>query len=222
MVLRFVPSRCRPLMVIALAGASATRQTRHGGPQVRPPSSGPSPSTGSATMRYLTPAPSMTRRWPRTGSACGLAIRFRNADWLRCSDEHLAAGRERESLTHDKGCDPRLAARPGHGLTGGAGGRTRSHDLPAEKWDPAVEEEVYAGPDAEALAWISPSRATAIMASSMLETSSTGLRRCRGTVRGGTGQAFWRVTGERPRCRHRHGRHRRHGVVRDGGPSACP
>jgi hypothetical protein len=48
------------------------------------------------------PAPSMTRRWPLTGSACGPAIRFRNAGWLICSGARPAAGRERESLTHDK------------------------------------------------------------------------------------------------------------------------
>ena len=30
-------------------------------------------------VRYLKPAPSMTRRWPRTGSACRPAIRCRNA-----------------------------------------------------------------------------------------------------------------------------------------------
>jgi hypothetical protein len=43
-----------------------------------------------------------TRRWPRTGSACRPAIRFRSADLLRCSNAHPAAGRERESLRHDK------------------------------------------------------------------------------------------------------------------------
>ena len=53
-------------------------------------------------MRDLTPAPSMTRRWPRTGSACRPEIRFRNAGWLRSSDARPAAGRERESLTHDE------------------------------------------------------------------------------------------------------------------------
>jgi 3-oxoadipate enol-lactonase len=62
-----------------LAGASATRQTRRGGPQARPPGCRLSPPTSSVTMRYLKPAPSMTRRWPRTGSACRPAIRFRNA-----------------------------------------------------------------------------------------------------------------------------------------------
>jgi YVTN family beta-propeller protein len=101
-VLRFVPSRSRPLTAIAPAGASATRQTRRGGPQVRPPGCRPSPPTSSVTMRHLKPAPSMTRRWPRTGSACRPAIRCRNAGWLACSDARPAAGSERESLTHDK------------------------------------------------------------------------------------------------------------------------
>jgi hypothetical protein len=77
-VLRFIPSRFRPLTAIAPAGASATRQTRRAGPQVRPPGCRLSPPTSSVTMSYLKPAPSMTRRWPRTGSACRPAIRFRN------------------------------------------------------------------------------------------------------------------------------------------------
>ena len=34
----------------------------------------------------------------------------------------------RESLTHDKHLDPRTAGHPGHGLTEGVGGRTRSND----------------------------------------------------------------------------------------------
>ena len=80
-------------------------------------------------MKYLKPAPSMTGRWPRTGSARRPAIRCRNAGWLRCSDAHPAAGRERESLTHDKHHRSKNRRVPGHGSTGGAGERTRSHDL---------------------------------------------------------------------------------------------
>ena len=72
------------------------------GPRVRPPGSRPSPQAGSVMMRCLRPAPSMTRRWPPTGSACRPAIRCRNAGSPRCSDAHPAAGRERESPMHDK------------------------------------------------------------------------------------------------------------------------
>jgi hypothetical protein len=50
-------------------GASAARQTWRGGPRVRPPGSRPSPAPDSVTLRRLRPALSMTRRWPRTGSA---------------------------------------------------------------------------------------------------------------------------------------------------------
>ncbi len=48
-------------------------------PQVRPPGCRLSPPASRVTMRGLKPAPSMTRRWPRTGSACRPAIRCRNA-----------------------------------------------------------------------------------------------------------------------------------------------
>ena len=44
----------------------------------------------------------MTRRWPRTGSACRPATRCRNAGSPRCSDAHPAAGREPESPMHDR------------------------------------------------------------------------------------------------------------------------
>ena len=60
------------------------------------------PAVGSVMMRCLRPAPSMTRRWPPTRSACRPAIRFRNVGSPRCSDVHPAAGRERESPMHDK------------------------------------------------------------------------------------------------------------------------
>jgi len=72
-------SNIMSLTGIALAGASATGQARRGGPQVRPPGCRLSPPTSSETMRYLKPSPSMTRRWPRTSSACRPATRFRNA-----------------------------------------------------------------------------------------------------------------------------------------------
>ena len=100
--LRRVLSRPQPLTASAPEGASATRQARRGGPQVRPPGSRPSPPAGSVTMRRLRPALSMTRRWPRTGSACRPATRCRNAGSPRCSDAPPAAGREPESPRHDK------------------------------------------------------------------------------------------------------------------------
>ena len=100
-VLRRVPSRPQPLTATAPQGASATRQTRHGGPRVRAPGSRPSPPAGSVTMRCLGPALAMTRRWPRTGLACRPATRCRNAGSPRCSDAHLAAGRGPESPMHD-------------------------------------------------------------------------------------------------------------------------
>jgi hypothetical protein len=62
-----------------LVGASATRQTRRGGPQVRPPGCRASPPASSVRMRYLKPAPSMTRQWPPMGPACRPATRCRNA-----------------------------------------------------------------------------------------------------------------------------------------------
>ena len=53
-------------------------------------------------MRRLRPALAMTRRWPRTGSACRPATRCRNAGSPRCSDTHPAAGHEPESPMHGK------------------------------------------------------------------------------------------------------------------------
>ena len=84
------------------AYCAAARQTRRGGPQVRPPGSRLAPPAGSVTMRRLRPALAMTRRWPRTGSACRPATRFRNVGSPRCSDAHPAAGREPESPRYDK------------------------------------------------------------------------------------------------------------------------
>ena len=69
---------------------------------VRPPGTRPSPPADSVTMRRLRPAPAMTRRWPRTGSACRPATRCRNAGSPRCSGAHPAAGREPESPMHDR------------------------------------------------------------------------------------------------------------------------
>ena len=62
--------------------------------------------TGSVTMRRLRPGLSMTRRWPRTGSACRPATRCRNAGSPRCSGAHPAAGREPESPRHDRNRRP--------------------------------------------------------------------------------------------------------------------
>ena len=99
---RRVLARPQPLMASASEGASAARQTRRGGPRVRPPGSRPSPPAGSVTVRCLRPALSMTRRWLRTGSACRPATRCRNAGSPRCSDAPPAAGREPESPMHDR------------------------------------------------------------------------------------------------------------------------
>src|SRR5690348_3704808 len=62
----------------------------------------PSPPAGSVTTRRLRPGLSMTRRWPRTGSACRPATRCRNAGSPRCSGVHPAAGRGPESPMHGK------------------------------------------------------------------------------------------------------------------------
>ena len=76
------------------------------GPAWRPAGQGAGPSlsppTGNVTMRHLRPAPAMTRRWPRTGSAYRPATRCRNAGSPRCSGAHPAAGREPESPMHGK------------------------------------------------------------------------------------------------------------------------
>ena len=100
--LRRVPSRPQPLTASAPPGPSAARQDRRGGPRVRPPGTRPSPPAGSVTLGCWRPAPSMTRRWPRTGSASRPATRCRNAGSPRCSDAHPAAGREPESPMHDR------------------------------------------------------------------------------------------------------------------------
>ena len=101
-VLRGVLSRPQPLTTSAPQRTSAARQTRHGAPRVRPPGGCPSPPAGSVTRRRPGPAPAVTRRWPRTGSACRPATRCRNAGSPRCSDAHPAAGPEPESPMHDK------------------------------------------------------------------------------------------------------------------------
>ena len=100
-VLRGVLSRPQPLTASAPEGTSATRQAWRGGPRVSRRAVGV-PAGGSVTMRRLRPALSMTRRWPRTGSASRPATRFRNAGSPRCSDAHPAAGREPESPMHDR------------------------------------------------------------------------------------------------------------------------
>jgi Protein of unknown function (DUF2637) len=101
-VLRPVPSRPQPPTASAPEGASATRQTWRGGPRVRPPGCRLRPPAGGVTMRRLRPALAMTRRCPRTGSACRPATRCRNAGSPRCSGAHPAAGREPESPMHDR------------------------------------------------------------------------------------------------------------------------
>ena len=60
------------------------------------------PASGRRDDEVPKAAPSMTRRWPPTGSACRPAIRFPNADSPKCSDIPPAAGRERESPMRDK------------------------------------------------------------------------------------------------------------------------
>ena len=62
----------------------------------------PIPASGQRDDRFRRIALSMTRRWPRTGSACRPATRCRNAGSHRCSDAHRAAGREPESPMHGK------------------------------------------------------------------------------------------------------------------------
>ena len=101
-VLRGVLSRPQLLTASAPEGASAARQARRGGPRVRAPGTRPSPPADSVTMRRPGPALAMTRRWPRTGSACRPATRCRNVGSPRCSGAHPAAGREPESPMHGK------------------------------------------------------------------------------------------------------------------------
>ena len=101
-VLRRVLSRPQPPAASASEGASVTRQAWRGGPRVRPPGRRLAPPTGSVTMRRVRPALSMTRRWPRTGSACRPATRCRNAGSPRCSGAPPAAGRGPESLMHGR------------------------------------------------------------------------------------------------------------------------
>jgi len=113
-------------------GAGSAPQARRAPQRVRLPSSRPSPLEGSATMRCLRPAPSMTRRWPRTDSACRPAIRCRNAGSLRCSDAHPVAGREREWPMHDKRRRSKACRTPRSRLNRRPwrhpGERTRSHE----------------------------------------------------------------------------------------------
>jgi len=117
-VLRYVLSRPQPLPASAPQGTSATRQTRCGGPRVRPPGSRLSPPADSVTMRRLGPALAMTRRWPRTGSACRPAIRCRNAGSPRCSGAHPAAGREPGSPMHGRHRRSQTRRAPRSRLTG--------------------------------------------------------------------------------------------------------
>ena len=109
----------RSLPVSAVDGDRPGGSERHGsGPARRPAGQAARlpavPANEQRDVRCLKPAPSMTRRWPRTGSACRPAIRCRNAGSLRCSDAHPAAGRERESLTHGRHhrSNNRRASRP--------------------------------------------------------------------------------------------------------------
>jgi hypothetical protein len=99
---RGVLSRRQPLTATAPEGTSAARQARRGRPRVRLQDSRPSPPADSVTMRRLRPALAMTQRWPRTGSACRPATRFRNVGSSGCSDAHPAAGHEPESPMHDR------------------------------------------------------------------------------------------------------------------------
>jgi hypothetical protein len=62
----------------------------------------PIPASGQRDERFRRRALSMTRRWPRTGSACRPATRCRNVGSPRCSDAPPAAGREPESPTPGK------------------------------------------------------------------------------------------------------------------------
>jgi hypothetical protein len=102
-----------------LAGAGATCQIQARGPRVKPPGGPPSPQVGSVMMRCLRPAPSMTRRWPPTRSACRPAIRFRNVGSpdVRTYIPPLGASENRRCTTSTTA--PRPAGYPGHGLIAG-------------------------------------------------------------------------------------------------------
>jgi hypothetical protein len=142
-VLQRVRTRPQPLTATAPEKASATQQIRRGGPRVRPPRTRPFPPASSMTMRRLRPAQATTRRWPRTGSACRPATRFRNAGSPRCSDAHPAAGREPESPMQDRHrlSRTRRAPRSRRNDTPWRhlGERTRRHNSPLAQVPPGPE-----------------------------------------------------------------------------------
>ena len=98
------------------AGSERGPSARRGGPRVRPPGSRRSPPAGSVTMRRLRPARAMTRRWPRTGSACRPATRCRETPARPDVRTHLPPlGPEPESPMPGKHC--RSRTRPGTPVT---------------------------------------------------------------------------------------------------------
>ena len=101
----------------AVDGERSGRSGRNGFGQAREMRSqagGSRPATpaGRGTMRDLTPVPSATRQWPRTGAACRPATRCRNAGSPRSSDAHPAAGHEPGSPRHGKHRRPQTRRAP--------------------------------------------------------------------------------------------------------------
>jgi hypothetical protein len=114
-VMRCLLSRPQPLTASAPRGVGPARQTRPDVPRVRPPGSRPSRPAGSVTGRRPGPARALTRRWPRTGSACRPATRCRNAGSRRCSGAPPAAGRAPGSPRPGRHC--RCQTPPGTPVT---------------------------------------------------------------------------------------------------------
>jgi hypothetical protein len=83
----------QPLTASSTARAAATCPLRAGGRRVSRPAR--SMVTGFPEL-----VPIIARRWPRTGSACKLAIRSLNASLPRCSDAPPAAGHVPGSPKH--------------------------------------------------------------------------------------------------------------------------
>ena len=90
---RRVPPQPQPLTASSTARAAATCPLRAGGRRVSLP-------TRRMVTGFPEAVPIIARRWPRTGSACKLAIRSLNASLPRCSDAPPAAGHVPGSPKH--------------------------------------------------------------------------------------------------------------------------
>jgi hypothetical protein len=90
---RRLPPQPQPLTASSTARAAATCPLRAGGRRVSRP-------TRSMVTGFPEAVPIIARRWPRTGSACKLAIRSLNASLPRCSDAPPAAGHVPGSPKH--------------------------------------------------------------------------------------------------------------------------